>query len=163
MGPGPGAQERITVAVADFANQTGEPELDGLSGMLITSLEQSRQLSVLTRARMVDLLRQLGKSNVETVDEALGRELALGAGVRALVLASIRRFDQLYAIEMKVLDPATSEYLFTLKEQGTGKASVPGMIDRLSEQARERLRETHAEVQASRVKVADATTASFEA
>jgi tetratricopeptide (TPR) repeat protein len=162
-GPGPAAQERITVAVADFANQTGEPELNGLSGMLITSLEQSRKLSVLTRARMVDLLRQAGRSNVETVDEALGRELALGAGVRALVLASIRRFDQLYAIEMKVLDPATSEYLFTLKEEGTGKASVPGMIDRLSERARERLRETHAEVQASRVKVADATTASFEA
>ena len=159
----PGPQERVTVAVADFANQTGEPELNGLSGMLITSLEQSRRLSVLTRARMVDLLRQLGKSNVEAVDEAVGRELALGAGVRALVLATIRRFDQLYAIEVKVLDPATSEYLFTLKEEGLGKSSVPGMIDRLSEQARERLRETPAEVRASMVKVADATTASFAA
>jgi tetratricopeptide (TPR) repeat protein len=158
-----GPQERVTVAVADFANQTGEPELDGLSGMLITSLEQSRRLSVLTRARMVDVLRQLGKANVEAVDEALGRELALGAGVRALVLATIRRFDQLYAIEVKVLDPATSEYLFTLKEEGRGKSSVPGMIDRISERARERLRETPAEVQASRVRVADATTASFAA
>jgi len=159
----PGPQERVTVAVADFANQTGEPELDGLSGMLITSLEQSRRLSVLTRVRMVDILRQLGKPAVEAVDEALGRELALSAGVRALVVATIRRFDQLYLIEMKVLDPATSEYLFTLKEEGRGKSSVPAMIDRLSEQARERLRETPAEVRASRVKVADATTASFAA
>ncbi|HEX9577175.1 MAG TPA: serine/threonine-protein kinase, partial [Myxococcales bacterium] len=38
----------ITVAVADFANETGDEGLDGLSGMLITSLEQSRKLSVLT-------------------------------------------------------------------------------------------------------------------
>jgi eukaryotic-like serine/threonine-protein kinase len=157
-------RERITVAVADFANQTGEPELNGLSGMLITSLEQSHRLSVLTRVRMLDLLRQLGKTNVETVDETLGRELALNAGVRALVVATIRRFDQIYAIEVKVLDPVTSEYLFTLKDEAKGKSSVPAMIDRLSEQTRERLRaETPAEVKASEVKVADATTSSFEA
>ena len=46
------------VAVADFDNQTGDEGLDGLSGMLITSLEQSRKLSVLTRSRMFDLLRR---------------------------------------------------------------------------------------------------------
>ena len=154
---------RVTVAVADFANQTGEPELNGLSGMLITSLEQSHRLSVLTRVRMLDILRQLGRSNVDVVDEALGRELALSAGVRALVLATIRRFDQLYSIEVKVLDPASSEYLFTLKEEARGKSSVPGMIDRLSEQTRSRLRESPADVDASRVRVADATTASFDA
>jgi len=153
----------VTVAVADFANQTGEPELDGLSGMLITSLEQSQRLSVLTRVRMLDVLRQMGKANVAAVDEALGRELALSAGVRALVLATIRRFDELYAIELKVLDPVRSEYLFTLKEEGRGKASVPGMIDRLSDRTRERLRETPAEVQASSARVADLTTASLDA
>jgi tetratricopeptide (TPR) repeat protein len=154
----------VSVAVADFANLTGEPELDGLSGMLITSLEQSQRLSVLTRVRMLDLLRQQGRAAVEAIDEPLGREVARAAGVRALVLATIRRFDDLYAIEVKVLDPARSEYLFTLKEQGRGKSSVPGLIDRLSERTRERLRyETPAELSATRVKVADATTASFEA
>src|SRR5262249_2229338 len=51
----------IVVAVADFDNQTGDEGLDGLSGMLITSLEQSRKLTVLTRSRMFDLLRQEGR------------------------------------------------------------------------------------------------------
>ncbi|WP_242337611.1 MULTISPECIES: tetratricopeptide repeat-containing serine/threonine-protein kinase [Anaeromyxobacter] len=154
---------RVTVAVADFENLTGEPELAGLSGMLITSLEQSRRLSVLTRVRMLDILRQLGREKVTGVDEALGREVARSAGARALVLASIRRFDALYAIELKALDPHTSEYLFTLQETGQGKASVPGMIDRLSEETRQRLRESPAEVSASRVDLASATTGSFEA
>jgi len=154
----------LTVAVADFANRTGEPDLDGLSGMLITSLEQSQRLSVLTRVRMLDLLHQLGRAEADSVDEPLGREVALAAGARALVLATIRRFDDLYAIEVKVLDPVRSDYLLTLKEEGRGKASVPGMIDRLSARTRERLRaETPAEVEASSVRVADATTASFEA
>ncbi len=157
-------QPPLTVAVADFANRTGDPALDGLSGMLITSLEQSQHLSVLTRVRMIDLLHQLGRAEVENVDEALGREVARSAGARALVLATIRRFDDVYAMEVKVLDPERSEYLFTLQEEGRGKASIPGMIDRLSARTRERLRcETPAEVKASSLRVADATTASFEA
>jgi tetratricopeptide (TPR) repeat protein len=161
--PAPGPDGRITVAVADFVNDTRDGDLDGLSAQLITSLEQSQRLRVLTRSRMVDVLRQLGKPAVPVVDEMLGREMALSAGVRALVVASIRRFDDLYAIDLKVLDPSTSEYFFTLKEERSGKASIPGMIDRLSEKARERLRETPAQVSASRVSVADATTRSYEA
>ena len=161
--PVAGPDGRIMVAVADFVNDTKDPELDGLSSQLITSLEQSQKLRVLTRSRMVDVLRQLGKASVPVVDEVMGREMARAAGVQALVVASIRRFDQLYAIDLKALDPRTSEYFFTLKEEREGKAAIPGMLDRLSEKAREKLRETPAEVGASRITVADATTRNYEA
>ena len=157
------ARNRITVAVADFANETRDPELEGLSTMLITSLEQSRHLSVLTRTRMLDLLRQLGKADVARVDEPLGREVAVRAGARALFTASVHRFDRTYAIELKALDPATSEYLFAAKEEGTGKGSVPGMIDRLSDRARRALREREEEVRASRVDVGTAVTTNLTA
>ncbi len=161
--PVAGPDGRIMVAVADFVNDTKDPDLDGLSSQLITSLEQSQKLRVLTRSRMVDVLRQLGKATVPVVDEVMGREMARAAGVQALVVASIRRFDQLYAIDLKVLDPGTSEYFFTLKEEREGKAAIPGMLDRLSERTREKLRETPAQVSASRVSVAEATTRSYEA
>jgi tetratricopeptide (TPR) repeat protein len=155
--------ERIPIAVADFENDTGEPELDALSGLLITSLEQSRRLDVLTRSRMVDILRQLGHVSTPRIDEPLGREVGRRAAVRALVVAAIHRFDALYTIELKALDPATSSYLFTLKADGKGKASIPGLIDQLSEQTRERLRERPAEVASSRVQVGEAITSSLEA
>jgi tetratricopeptide (TPR) repeat protein len=161
--PAPGPDGRITVAVADFVNDTKEGDLDGLSAQLITSLEQSQRLRVLTRSRMVDVLRQMGKPSVPVVDEVLGREMALAAGVRALVVASIRRFDDLYAIDLKVLDPSTSEYFFTLKEERVGKSSIPAMIDRLSKRARERLKETPAEVTQARITVGDAITRNYEA
>jgi len=161
--PAPGPDGRITVAVADFVNETKDGDLDGLSGQLITSLEQSQRLRVLTRSRMVDVLRQIGKPSVPVVDEILGREMALAAGVRALVVATIRRFDELYAIDVKVLDPATSEYFFTLKEEREGKAAIPAMLDRLSEKTREKLREAPAKVAAARIAVAESTTASHEA
>ena len=161
--PEPAPGERIPVAVADFENDTGEPELDALSGLLITSLEQSRRLEVLTRSRMIDILRQMGHASIPRIDEALGREVGRKAEVRALVLAAIHRFDTLYTIEVKALDPATSTYLFTLKEDGKGKSSVPGMIDRLSERTREKLRERPADVASSSLKVADAITPSLDA
>ncbi|HET8733611.1 MAG TPA: hypothetical protein VFM45_07565 [Anaeromyxobacteraceae bacterium] len=150
--------ERIAVAVADVANGTSDPELDGLSTMLITALEQSRHVSVLTRTRMNDLLRQMGRQPAERVDESLGRELAVRAGARALLTASVHRFDRTYAIELKALDPVTSQYLFAAKEEGNGKGSVPGMIDRLSDRARRALRERDAEIRASRVEVGTAVT-----
>ncbi len=155
--------EHVTVAVADFENETGERDLDGLSGLLITSLEQSRHLSVLTRSRMFDLARAASGAAPSRIDEPLGREIGRRAGARALLLASIRRFDGLYAVEMKALDPVTDAYLFTLKEQGTGKASIPGLLDRLSERARRSLRENAADVSASHLSVGDAVTRSLEA
>jgi eukaryotic-like serine/threonine-protein kinase len=154
---------KIPVAVADFINETGEKELDGLSGMLITSLEQSRKLSVMTRSRMLDVLKQMGQENSEKIDEHLGREICKRSNVNALILASIRKFDQLYTIDLKVLDPEKNEYLFTTKQQSKGKASVPEMIDKLSEDTRSGLKEKAAEIQASSRKVTEVTTSNMEA
>ena len=154
--------QRIPVAVADFQNATSDPELNGLSGMLTTSLEQSKRLTVLTRSRLVDLLRQMGKEVPDRIDESLAREVGKAAGVKALLLATVHRFDDMYAIEMRALDPATNEYLFTMKEDGKGKSSVPGMIDRLSARAREQLRERPADLAGGRA-VAEVTTGSLGA
>ena len=150
----------VVVAVADFDNQTGERDLDGLSGMLITSLEQSQRLTVLTRSRMFDLLQQLGRSDAARIDEALGREVARKAQAQALLLSTIRRFDAVYVVELKVQDPRTGQTLVALKEQGEGKKSLPRLIDQLAAQARRSLKEPDPVALA---KVADVTTPDLEA
>ncbi len=155
--------ERIPVAVIDFVNETGEKELDGLSGMLITSLEQSRRLAVLTRSRMFDILKHLGKLDVERIDERLGREVCRQANVNALVIASIRKFGQLYTIDLKIIDPQKNEYLFAARAEGQGQERVPSMIDELSEKTRIGLKEKIAEIQAASENVAKVTTSNLEA
>lgn len=157
----PGA--RIPVAVADVQNGTADPELNGLSGMLVTSLEQSRRLVVLTRSRMVDAIRQLGKEPPAVLDESLAREIGRAVGVRALLLATVHRFDDRYAIELRALDPVKNEYLFTLQEEGRGKASIPDLIDRLARGTRERLREGAGEVAGAERRIADLTTGNLAA
>ena len=154
---------RVPIAVVDFINQTNEGELNGLSGMLITSLEQSRRLDVMSRARMFDELKKMGKADLSFVDEATGREIAKRANVSALAVATIRKLGLIYTIDFKIIDPESGEHLFTAREEGKGQESILGMIDRLSEKTRIDLREEQKSVQLASRGVADVTTTNLEA
>ncbi|MBI3111403.1 MAG: protein kinase [Ignavibacteriales bacterium] len=155
--------ERVPVVVADFVNETKEPELDGLSGMLITALEQSRRLDVLPRSRMFDILKLLGKTNTERIDESLGKEICNQAGVNSLILASIRKFGKVYTIDLKVVDAKEGKYLFTATETGEGQESVPSLLDKLSQKTREGFNENRAEIQSASKHVAEITTSNMQA
>ena len=89
--------DRIPVAIADFENNTNDASLDGLSGLLITSLEQSNYLSVLTKSRMFDLLKQIGKSDIVTVNE----ELTSHYEVRENLLAVNSEFNMMNILTSK--------------------------------------------------------------
>ncbi|MBI3005486.1 MAG: protein kinase, partial [Ignavibacteriales bacterium] len=155
--------ERVPVVVADFVNETKEPELDGLSGMLITALEQSRRLDVLPRSRMFDMLKLLGKSNKERIDEDLGKEICSQAGINSLLLTSIRKFGKVYTIDLKVVDAKDGNYLFTATETGEGQESVPSLLDKLSQKTREGFKENRSEIQSASKNVAEITTANMQA
>ncbi len=154
---------RVTVAVADVANQTGEPALDGLSGLFITSLEQSRRLHVLSRLRMLDLARQAGRRDPSRIDEVLGQEIAKQSQARALLLASVHKFESVFALELRAIAPGAQDYLFTLQEKARGLGEIPAAIDRLSEGARRALSERKGDVRLASVKVAEAVTGSLDA
>ena len=155
--------ERIPVAIADFENNTGDATLDGLSGLLITSLEQSNYLSVLTRSRMNDILKQIGKSNVTTIDENLGREICKNADIQSLILASISQFGDLYSVDLKILDVDNNEYLFTTNIQSEGKKSIPSMIDDIAKYSRSSLAEKEDVVDRLQTDIAKMTTGNLDA
>jgi len=155
--------EKISIAVVDFVNETDEMELNGLSGMLITALEQSRRLSVLTRSRMFDILNQLGKKDVDNINEKMGMEICKQANIGALAVASIRKLGNRYAIDLKVIDPHKNEHLVTAKEEENGQEKIFAMIDRLAEKTRKGLNEKAEELQAARQNVAEVTTTNLEA
>ena len=154
---------RPTVAVADFVNETGEKELDSISGLLITSLEQGTQLRVLTRGRMFDVLRQLGKDKVERIDEPLAREVGRETRVQALLLASIRRLGDSYVVDMRALDPLHDEYIFTISDRASGMAAVFDLVDRLGATTRRRLGATEGAAPSRSRKVATITTRNVRA
>ncbi len=150
------------VVVADFENGTGERELDGLSGLLVTSLEQSRRFHVLTRSRLLALLKQIGKPEATRIDEPIARELAQVAGARILLVGSARRAGATYALELRAVDPRDGR-LFALRERAPDKADVLGALDRLSDGARRALRERAEDIRTARIDVAQAVTPDVDA
>ena len=154
---------RLVVAVADVANRTGDAELDGLSGLLIASLEQSRRFGVLTRARMSDLARQAGRADAARIDEVLGREICRRGLAKALIVAAVHRIGSVYSLELRALDPGQDAYLFTLHERADSKEGLLAAIDRISLEARRALREPGAEVEAARRTVASLVTGNLDA
>jgi len=151
--PTPG--ERITVAVPDFANHSGERDLDGLSGLLIPSLEQSRQVVVLTRTRLRDLLRRAGRGDAETIDERLGREAAQLGGAGALLVGSLHRFGDRYTVELVAFDLRADRPLFSVREEAESKEAIKFALDRVSDEARRRLRERASDIQGFRIRIED--------
>lgn len=160
---GGGPDERIAVAVADVANETGERELDVLSGLLVTSLEQSRRLSVMTQARVLDLAARAGRRDAARVDETLGREVGKAHGVRALLLPAVRRLGTTYSLEMRAIDPGRDEHLFTLSDRATSREGLLDLLDRLAERARRQLGEGASDVAGASIQLAEAMSRSLEA
>jgi tetratricopeptide (TPR) repeat protein len=159
----PGPDGRVLVAVADVVNETGEKELDVLSGLLVTSLEQSRRLSVMTQARVLDLAIRAGRKGAARVDETVGREVGKANGVRALLLPAIRRLGNTYSLEMRAIDPVSDRHLFTVSDRSVSKEALLELLDRLSERTRTELGEGAKELGTSRVQLGEAMTRSLEA
>ncbi len=155
--------ERIPIAVVDFANKTDEPGLDGLSGMLITALDQSHTIRPLTRSRLFDVLKKLEIAHSDYIDEQMGREICARENIDVMAIASIRKFGKLYTIDIKVLDVKEDEYIFTASEQGQGHESILMMIDQLSNRTREGLKEKVGEIKLANRKITEMTTSNLQA
>ncbi len=155
--------ERIPIAVADFEDRTGDAGLDGLSSLLITSLQESQILNVMPRSRMRDVLRLAGKDVTGRIDEAAARSLGKLAGIRALVLGTLHRFGEVFALELQAIDPTSEQVLFAAKEQVRGKEGLPDLLDRVSAKLREGLRERTWAIEDHSVRLAQAVTPNMEA
>jgi serine/threonine protein kinase/tetratricopeptide (TPR) repeat protein len=157
------APEAQSIAVADFENGTDDRNLGSLSGLLITSLEQSHRLAVMTRSTMFDYLRQMGKTTVDRIDETIGRDICSRAGTQLLVVPSVHKLGERYIIEVKVLNPSKGEYLFTDKVDGIGLEKIYPMIDEIAERTRRQLLGGSAASEAPSQKLADVAPLNLEA
>jgi serine/threonine-protein kinase len=162
-------EARRPIAVISFENLTGDPSFDYLQmaipNLLITSLERSQHLRVITWERMRDLLRQLDRAGVEAVDRALGFEASKLEGVNAIVIGSFTKAGNTFATDAKVLDVDTKALLASSSSHGDGVDSIlKTQVDELSRQILDGLgmERTDAEAVVD-TPIAEVTTASLEA
>jgi serine/threonine protein kinase/tetratricopeptide (TPR) repeat protein len=161
-------QEKRAIAVISFENQTGDAAFDHLRkvipNLLITSLERSGYFQVATWERMLDLLRQLGKEDVEFIDRDAGFELCRKEGIGSIVLGTFGKAGEIFATDVKVLDVNTKNLLKSASSTGEGEGSIlKAQVDELSREIVKALGVAEARIEAEKRRIVDVTTASMEA
>jgi serine/threonine protein kinase/tetratricopeptide (TPR) repeat protein len=157
-----------SIAVISFLNQTGDKDFDYLQraipDLLITSLERRGELYVATWERMLDLLDQMGKKDVEVIDRDLGFDLCRMEGIKAIVIGSYIKAGETFATDVKVLDVGTKRILKSCTSRGEGASSIINrQIDELTREIFEGIGLARKGSDTSEQGIADVTTSSMEA
>ena len=160
--------EQKPIAVIAFANQTGDRAYDylceAIPNLLITSLEQSRYLKVMTWERMKDVLKQMGKTDVGYINTETGFELCSREGVNTIVIGSFVKAGNTFATDVKVLDVVTKELLKTASVHGDGIQSIlDNQIDQLSKEIASGIGLSQAKIESIPSQIAGVTTPSMDA
>ncbi len=162
--PAIGFQERDWVVVGDMSNFTGDPRLeDTLDVALRVGLEQSRHVNIVSDLKVKDALKRMGRSQMATVDRAVGSEIALREGARALLLPSVAEVGGRLRVSVEVVDPSNQTTVFAESAEGRGVDSAMLSLDKVTGELREELGESVGNVKASSKPLAEVTTSNLDA
>ena len=161
------AGDRRPVAVIAFENQTGDPQYDNLKkvipNLLITSLEQSKYLQVVTWERLRDVLKQMGTGSVENIDAETGFEICRREGIGTIVTGSFVKLGDKFVTDIKVLKVKSKDLVTSGNAEGRGVESIPGQVDKLSREIARGIGLSEPEIEETQRPVIDVTTSSMEA
>ena len=161
-------EQKRSIAVISFENQTGDKAYDYLSkvipNLLITNLEQSGYFNVTTWERIRDLLKQIGKGDIEFISSDVGFELCRKDEVGVIVLGFVSKSGNTFVTDAKVLDVGTKKLLGTANSRGDSPDSIfKNQIDDLSRQIAKSVGLSERRIEAAKMQLRDVTTSSTEA
>jgi tetratricopeptide (TPR) repeat protein len=159
---------RKPIAVMTFENLTGDESYNylckAIPNLLITNLEQSERLSVMTWERMHDLLKQLDKEDLEIIDEETGFELCRLDDVNTIITGSFTKMGDMFVTDIKILDVASKKLLTTTNSKGEGVASILKIqVDKLSKDIAKNVSLFERTTAPTQMQVMEVTTSSMEA
>ncbi len=140
--------KRDWVVVGSLHNLTGESIFDdALESALRIGLEQSRYVNVLPDLKVRDTITRMQRDpDMTEVDRAIGSEVAIRDGARALILPTIAEIGGRVRITAEVIDPQTQTTVYSETADGIGKESILPSLDTINERLRVRLGEALATV-----------------
>jgi serine/threonine protein kinase/tetratricopeptide (TPR) repeat protein len=162
----PDIEENPSVAVLEFENLSGDPDLDwlttGLPDMLATDLAQSPELEVVSLGELYPVLSELGGQE----DLALSREvierIAARTGVRSVLTGSFARSGDAIRISARLEDAESGRVLLSEKAEAVGEGNLFRLVDEITARIKARF-EIEPPAEALDRDLRDVTTASVEA
>ena len=135
--------ERDWVVVGDLRNLTGDPSVEAaLATAFRISLEQSRFVNVLPELALQNALERMQQPGDTTVDRAVGSEIAVREGARALILPTVADIGGRIRVSAEVVDPHTQTTVYAEAADGVGLDSSLESMDAVTARLRLSLGET---------------------
>ena len=156
--------ERDWVVVGDLRNLTGQSALDeSLEQAFRISLEQSQYVNLISDLKVRETLQRMQRKPDAQVDRALGSEIALRDGARALILPTVAEVGGQLRVSVEVIDPRTQTTVHAISADGRGVESVLASIDDVVGGLRTTLGEALQSVEKNSAPLQQATTSNLEA
>ncbi len=139
---------RDWVVVGNLHNLTGDKLYDqSVDSALRISLEQSQYVNVLPELSVQQTLQRMQLNPGKTqVTRAIGAQVALREGARALILPTVADVGGRVRVTAEVIDPNTQATVYSVSADGLGAQSVLPSLDSVSKQLRGKLGEALAMV-----------------
>ncbi len=129
----------ISVLIADFDNQTGDPLFDGtLEQALQIGIESAPYVAGYRRDSALRLARILDEQ-ASRLDEATARLVAVREGIKLVMAGSIREQGGAYTLYVRAIDPKAGEALTTVEVKARDKSDVLTAVGTLAGDLREEL------------------------
>ena len=117
----PVQHDPVSVLIADFQNQTGDPAFDrSLESVLKLALEGAGFITAYDRTGV----RALGGEAPETLDERTAQEIAVKQGVGVVVSGVLNRDGNNYGISLKATQTVTGNVIASTTSRASGKDRV---------------------------------------
>ena len=119
------------VVVADVDNLTGDSLFDrSLLTATTIGLQASKHVIVFPRARIRETLRRMRRPETDTIiSEGVAREVAVRDGVSRVVALSVSRFDTVYLLSARLVDPASGRDVYATNERVASRAMIVEGLD----------------------------------
>jgi len=131
--PAPAPGRELAVAVLTFSNVTGRPEdawlATGLAETVAAGLASVSGLAVVSRERIVEVLRALGLPP-DAGDPALAARVGRETGARVVVSGAYQCLDERIRVTARVVETATDRVSLSPRVDGT-RAGIFEVQDRL--------------------------------
>jgi tetratricopeptide (TPR) repeat protein len=168
MGPGDEAvAQENSLAVMYFENMPDPEDTDKtaqmITALLITDLSESEYMYVISRQRLYDILKLLGKEDLKAIDHTVATDVAGKAGVKWILTGSIIQTDPSFVVTADISETSTGRILATQRITGEEGEDIFGLVDKLSAAIKADLSLPEAASDEADRPVADVTTHSAEA
>ncbi len=111
-----------TVAVSYFDTNTVEAKLKplgrGIADMLTTDLSQSKDITVVERQRLNDILSELQLQRTDVIDPKTAAQMGKALGADAVLVGALTVLDDRMRIDARMVDVQTGAVRFAVDEEG---------------------------------------------